>query len=161
VQSTKQFAPLELFSHHCETTGNMSSTEIVSNETGKDIDKKMDTMNTVPLGTEKTFDDEAEAIAVTTDHAGEPMRWGKGIVRDFKRTIGTNWIKEMTNFNQKTVAVTVSDPLGVHSTNVNNFHSPASVSPYSSSSTLPPLLPPLHLVQFMAVVQRITWEQSS
>jgi hypothetical protein len=57
----------------------MASTEIVSNETGKDIDKKMDTMNTVPLGTENTFDDEAEAIAVTTDHAGEPQRWGKGI----------------------------------------------------------------------------------
>jgi hypothetical protein len=140
----------------------MSSTDIVSNETGKDIEKKMSTMDTVPLGMEEAeFDNEKEAIAVTTDHAGEPMRWGKGIVRDFKRTIGTNWIKEMTNFNQKTVAVTVSDPLGVHSTNVNNILSPAFVSPNSSSSTLPPLLPPLHLVPFMAVVQRITWEQSS
>jgi hypothetical protein len=66
------------------------------------------------LGTVETvtddvpFDNEAEAIKVFTDHAGEPARWGKGIVRDFKRTVGTHWIKEMTNFNQKTIAVTVS-----------------------------------------------------
>jgi hypothetical protein len=99
----------------------MSSTEI-ADDTGKDIENRMGTMETIP-----EFDNEKEAIAVTTDHAGEPQRWGKGIIRDFKRTVGTNWIKEMTNFNQKTVAVTVSDPLGVHSTNVNNFHSPASV----------------------------------
>jgi len=86
------------------------STEIVSNETGKDIEKKMSTMDTVPMGMEmepndKAFDDEAEAIAVYTDHTGEPQRWGKGIIADFKRTVGTNWVKEMTNFNQKTVAV--------------------------------------------------------
>jgi hypothetical protein len=105
----------------------MSSTDIVSNETGKDISKKMDTMNTVPLGMEPEvevkFDDEAEAIAVTTDHAGEPQRWGKGIIRDFKRTVGTNWFKEMKNFNQKTVAVTVSaDPRSVlHLTSVTVF----------------------------------------
>ena len=30
---------------------------------------------------------------------------GKGIIDDFKRTIGTNWWKEMTNFNSRTVAV--------------------------------------------------------
>ena len=30
---------------------------------------------------------------------------GSGIVAEFKRTIGTHWIKEMTNFNQKTIAV--------------------------------------------------------
>ena len=85
----------------------MSSTEISANESGKDIDKKIVTMDTIPLG-DKEFDNEAEAIAVTTDHAGEPARWGKGIIRDFKRTVGTHWFKEMTNFNQKTVAVTVS-----------------------------------------------------
>ena len=72
----------------------------------------MDTTETIPVDIffdngSKPFDDEAEAIAVTTDHAGEPMRWGKGIVRDFKQTVGTHWLKEMTNFNQKTVAVTL------------------------------------------------------
>jgi len=82
-------------------------------EAEKNIDKKMETMDTVPVDMDSKmfdgqFDDEAEAIAVTTDHAGEPMRWGKGIVRDFKQTVGTHWIKEMTNFNQKTVAVTAS-----------------------------------------------------
>ena len=32
--------------------------------------------------------------------------WGKAIINEFKRTVGTHWVKEMTNFNQKTVAVT-------------------------------------------------------
>ena len=85
----------------------MSTTEAVSNESGKDIDQKMPTMDTVPMGMAQEFDNEAEAIAVFTDHAGEPARWGKGIIRDFKQTVGTNWVKEMTNFNQKTVAVTL------------------------------------------------------
>jgi len=35
---------------------------------------------------------------------GEP--WGKGIIKDIRRTVGTHWVSEMTNFNQKTVAVT-------------------------------------------------------
>ncbi len=30
---------------------------------------------------------------------------GKGVVSDFKETIGTHWKSEMVNFNQKTVAV--------------------------------------------------------
>jgi len=34
---------------------------------------------------------------------GKP--WGRGLVNDFKTTIGTHWKTEMTNFNQKTVAV--------------------------------------------------------
>jgi len=85
----------------------MSSTEIASNAASQDIEKKMDTMDTAPMD-DQFFDNEKEAIAVTTDHAGEPMRWGKGIIRDFKNTVGTNWVSEMKNFNQKTVAVTVS-----------------------------------------------------
>ena len=35
----------------------------------------------------------------------KPKTWGRGIVADFKRTVGTNWVKEMTNFNTKTIAV--------------------------------------------------------
>jgi hypothetical protein len=83
------------------------STEIAPNDLSKEISKKTDTADTMYMD-EAPFDNEAEAIKVFTDHSGEPARWGKGIVRDFKRTVGTNWIKEMTNFNQKTVAVTVS-----------------------------------------------------
>jgi ammonia channel protein AmtB len=31
--------------------------------------------------------------------------WGKGIVKDIRRTIKTHWKQEMTNFNSKTIAV--------------------------------------------------------
>ncbi|CAB9523138.1 Electroneutral sodium bicarbonate exchanger 1 [Seminavis robusta] len=31
--------------------------------------------------------------------------WGTGILGDIKRTVGTHWFAEMTNFNQKTIAV--------------------------------------------------------
>jgi len=34
-----------------------------------------------------------------------PNTCGRGIVKDWKRTIGTWWVKEFTNFNQKTIAV--------------------------------------------------------
>ena len=33
--------------------------------------------------------------------------WGRGLINDFKTTIGTHWLSEMTNFNQKTVAVSL------------------------------------------------------
>lgn len=39
-------------------------------------------------------------------HLQEAQLWGKGIYNDFKRTVGTHWKAEMTNFNHKTVAVT-------------------------------------------------------
>jgi hypothetical protein len=35
----------------------------------------------------------------------EPQSWGRGIVNDIRRTVGTHWISEMINLNQKTVAV--------------------------------------------------------
>ena len=38
---------------------------------------------------------------------GKPKTFGRGIVADFKRTIGTWWLKEMTNFNTKTIAVSL------------------------------------------------------
>ncbi len=31
--------------------------------------------------------------------------FGSGIILDFKQTVGTHWIAEMINFNQKTLAV--------------------------------------------------------
>jgi hypothetical protein len=33
---------------------------------------------------------------------------GRGIIKELKRTIGTHWVAEFTNFNQKTVAVSFS-----------------------------------------------------
>lgn len=33
--------------------------------------------------------------------------WGKGLIADVKRTVGTHWWNEMTTFNQKTVAVSL------------------------------------------------------
>lgn len=32
---------------------------------------------------------------------------GKGILKDFKTTVGTHWCKEMINFNTKTIAVSI------------------------------------------------------
>ena len=45
-------------------------------------------------------------------HAGKveldkPQMWGRGIVGDIKRTVGTHLLKEMINFNGKTIAVTL------------------------------------------------------
>ena len=40
-------------------------------------------------------------------HMDEGQPWGVGIINDFKRTVGTHWVTEFTNFNQKTVAVTL------------------------------------------------------
>ena len=40
-------------------------------------------------------------------HMDPPQGWGIGIIKDFKRTVGTHWVKEATNFNQKTIAVTL------------------------------------------------------
>jgi len=36
-----------------------------------------------------------------------PAMCGKGIIQDFRSTVGTHWWTEMTNLNQKTVAVTL------------------------------------------------------
>lgn len=59
---------------------------------------------------------------------GKP--WGRGLCDDVKTTVGTHWVSEMTNFNQKTVAVsllmfiTVIAPTltfgAVYGTNTNN-----------------------------------------
>ena len=34
-----------------------------------------------------------------------PRKIGQGVVDDVKRTLGTHWRAEMTNFNQKTIAI--------------------------------------------------------
>ena len=41
------------------------------------------------------------------DEPEEKLGWGKGILRDWRSTVGTWWWFEMTNFEQKTIAVTL------------------------------------------------------
>jgi len=44
----------------------------------------------------------------TAYHTTDPAQsWGKGFIREVKSTVGTYWVSEMTNFNQKTVAVSL------------------------------------------------------
>ena len=47
------------------------------------------------------FSEEEEA----DDGHGTGEGWGRGIIKDAKRTVGAHWIQEMTNFNQQTIAV--------------------------------------------------------
>lgn len=43
----------------------------------------------------------------TDESLTENLSCGRGIITDWRRTVGTWWWKEMTNFNQKTIAVTL------------------------------------------------------
>jgi hypothetical protein len=45
-----------------------------------------------------------DAGKVTLDPA---KPWGRGLVEDIKKTVGTHWVSEMVNFNAKTVAVSL------------------------------------------------------
>jgi hypothetical protein len=40
------------------------------------------------------------------DHGNNKTTWGRGIVSDFRRTVLTHWVKEMTNLNQTVIATT-------------------------------------------------------
>ena len=40
-------------------------------------------------------------------HLDEAQMWGKGIINDIRNTVLSHWWTQMTNFNQKTVAVTL------------------------------------------------------
>jgi hypothetical protein len=40
-------------------------------------------------------------------HLEPAQSWGTGIINDFKRTVGTHWVEEFTNFNQRTIAVSL------------------------------------------------------
>lgn len=50
-------------------------------------------------------DDNIANIAEDDDGHSDD-RWGKGIVKDFRRTVLTHWKKEMTNLNQTVIATT-------------------------------------------------------
>ena len=52
------------------------------------------------------FDDDTQSIDfLIHDDEEESGNCGRAIVKEFKRTVGTHWVQEMTNFNQKTIAV--------------------------------------------------------
>lgn len=83
---------------------------------------------------DKGYDDSVANADLLEDagavHLDEAQPWGRGMIKDFKTTVGTHWVSEMTNFNQKTVAVsllmfiTVVAPTltfgAVYSTNLEN-----------------------------------------
>ena len=58
----------------------------------------------MPVSTEGNADLIPDAGKLTMD---EGQMWDKGMISDIKRTVGTHWVKEMTNLNQRTIAVTL------------------------------------------------------
>ena len=83
--------------------------------------KKLETGETMPID-ESLMDLKVPAVIKTGEgssdddsgfhshdrhghHNQPPQMWGRGIVSDARNTIGKHWVKEMTNFNTKTIAV--------------------------------------------------------
>ena len=66
------------------------------------VPKKIDM---VPEDSKHTGLTEQVSSASSLSHNGAGRGWGRGIVQDFRQTVGTYWRAEMTNFNQKTLAV--------------------------------------------------------
>ena len=56
-------------------------------------------------GVEADPDKKEDISTEDQEHHDPPASFGRGIIADFKRTIGTHWKEEMTNLNLKTVAV--------------------------------------------------------
>jgi hypothetical protein len=55
-----------------------------------------------PIASNKDIIEDAGMV-----HLDAAKPWGRGIISDFKNTVLSHWVKEMTNFNQKTIAVTL------------------------------------------------------
>jgi predicted adenine nucleotide alpha hydrolase (AANH) superfamily ATPase len=75
---------------------------------GKAKRKKQISALTVTSGTSTELDQLErfdEDVEDADDHEEGGNGCGRGIVKDIKRTLGTHWVKEMTNFNQQTIAV--------------------------------------------------------
>jgi len=65
-------------------------------------------MGTEDLGAQKSLPSNESLVEGAGTVKLEPAQmWGKGIVNDIKRTVGTHWFAEMTNLNQKTIAVSL------------------------------------------------------
>lgn len=62
-----------------------------------DTEKEVDAANDLEAASDDVAPEKEE------HHGGEGC--GVGIINDFRRTIGTHWVAEFTNFNQKTIAV--------------------------------------------------------
>jgi hypothetical protein len=66
-------------------------------------------LSTIPKETNMKASEDNNALIEGAGkvHLDKPQMWGRGIVDDFKRTVGSHWVEEVTNFNQKTIAVTL------------------------------------------------------
>ena len=55
---------------------------------------------------EKHDDEDTKTIdfLIHDDEHEESGMWGRAIIREIRGTLGTWWLKEMTNLNQKTIA---------------------------------------------------------
>ena len=64
-----------------------------------------------PVNNEETTPDAAAAKShrpgFVSHHSNEKLGWGRGIVKDFKQTVGTHWCSEISNFSIKTVGVSI------------------------------------------------------
>ena len=59
---------------------------------------------------ENAMTNEEGVTPVTPDdnghgHGGKKLTWGRGVIQDFRTTVGTHWCKEMSNFSLKTIGV--------------------------------------------------------
>jgi hypothetical protein len=66
-----------------------------------DLEKEVDAANAT---NSPDLEADAEPALNEEEHPGG-QGCGRGIINDIKSTLGTHWVAEMTNFNQKTVAV--------------------------------------------------------
>jgi hypothetical protein len=70
---------------------------------GHDVDATKN--DNTPVASSVSNDDLMEDAGKV--HMDEAQMWGQGIINDFRRTVGTHWVSEIMNFNQKTIAVTL------------------------------------------------------
>ena len=81
--------------------------DIVEN---KELQKKQETTDTLDVYLSKDEQERVNEDLVPDAgkvHLDPARRWGKGIIGDFRNTVGKYWVSEMINFNQKTVAVSL------------------------------------------------------
>jgi hypothetical protein len=97
-------------SHIKREKQNTADTAFFDGEDQKDLfcgsDDQMDSerRGAVTIGSE---------LSVAESHDDRPqenLSCGRGIKKDWNRTVGSYWREEMTNFNQKTIAVTLKVP---------------------------------------------------
>jgi hypothetical protein len=66
---------------------------------------KHESQEDLKMSTSKQDEDEVRTIDfLDHDDGNQGNGWGRGIVKDFRKTVGTHWVNEMTNFNQKSIA---------------------------------------------------------